>query len=405
MFDLAALEPPALAQVTSAAVGRAVQPTGTRAAAIPYDWGSIATAGLWRVEVSGRTARAPDRDDQAPGPVLYTYFVKLLRHARRWPGLAHLPDQGTRDEFVDYFPWRFELDMYECGIASVLPAGMRVPRLHHVKRIDADHLALWWEFVPERAAPWDLDDYRRAAFLLGRLAARRQDGAEVNRQLPPRCREVHPLGSALRYFTDRRVNRGVLPILREGRIWDRPLVSAALDQAGDPALPADMLALAGRLPEVLDRLDRLPQTYAHGDASPQNLLLPADEPGTVVVIDWGFGTLLPIGFDLGQLLVGLAHAGRPGPSSLEDIDATIFPAYLDGLAAEDYPAAPAQVRLGYLGGLAARSALSALPFELLSRPPDRQAEAGFLDRLRLTRAMIDLTAAVTAAEPELAVGQ
>jgi len=152
-------------------------------------------------------------------------------------------------------------------------------------------------------------------------------------------------------------------------------------------------------------LDRLPQTYAHGDASPQNLLLPAKEPGTVIVIDWGFGSLLPIGFDLGQLLVGLAHAGKSDPSGLRDIDAAIFPAYLEGLAAEDYPAAPAQVRLGYIGALTARSALSALPLELLSRPPAHQAEAEFLSRLRLTRALIDLAAEITAAEPEPATGK
>jgi hypothetical protein len=92
------------------------------------------------------------------------------------------------------------------------------------------------------------------------------------------------------------------------------------------------------------------------------------------------------------LLVGLAHAGKSDPSCLPDVDAAIFPAYLEGLAAEDYPAAPAPVRLGYLGALAARSALSALPLELLSRPPAREAQAEFLHRLRLTRAMIDLTA-------------
>ena len=106
----------------------------------------------------------------------------------------------------------------------------------------------------------------------------------------------------------------MLPALRAGQIWRHPLASAALRQSGDPALPGDMLTLAGRLPGVLDMLDRLPQTYAHGDASPQNLLLPVREPGTVIVIDWGFGSLLPVGFDLGQLLVGLAHAGpQPHP--------------------------------------------------------------------------------------------
>ena len=155
-----------------------------------------------------------------------------------------------------------------------------------------------------------------------------------------------------------------------------------------------MLALGERLPRLLDALDELPQTYAHGDASPQNLLLPAGEPGTIAVIDWGFGTLLPVGFDLGQLLVGLAHATDSDLSQLAAIDAAIFPAYLDGLASEDYKADPAQVRLGYLGSLAARSALCAIPVELLTGgavPADAAVLALVLRRLRLTRLMVDLT--------------
>jgi hypothetical protein len=94
-----------------------------------------------------------------------------------------------------------------------------------------------------------------------------------------------------------------------------------------------------------------------------------------VVIDWGFGSLLPVGFDLGQLLVGLMHAGQAEPSELPEIDAVIFPAYLDGLRAESYEADPGQVRAGYVGSLAARSALCALPAELLtSAAPDEATE-------------------------------
>ena len=62
---------------------------------------------------------------------------------------------------------------------------------------------------------------------------------------------------------------------------------------------------------MLDRLDGYVQCIPHGDASPQNLLVPADDPETFVVIDVSFRTPHALGFDLGQLLVGLTHAG-PG---------------------------------------------------------------------------------------------
>jgi len=69
--------------------------------------------------------------------LVYSYFVKLLRHVRLWPGLAMLPTDALREEMVRDVPWRFELDMYESGIGSLLPAGLRTPVLHHVKHADS----------------------------------------------------------------------------------------------------------------------------------------------------------------------------------------------------------------------------------------------------------------------------
>jgi hypothetical protein len=268
---------------------------------------------------------------------------------------------------------------------------MRTPVLYHAKTIDTDHIALWWEFITERSSPWQLADYRRTARLLGQLAARRREGAEINKALPDITRTAHAGGSALRYYTGRRVQQGVLPALQTEQVWSHPVMQAALECVADPALPSELLSLGAQLPRILDMLDALPKTYAHGDASPQNLLLPANEPETVVVIDWGFGTLLPVGFDLGQLLVGLASAGQSDPLQLAAIDAEIFPAYLDGLAAEDYKVEPAQVRAGYVGGLAARSALCVLPLEKLGgSDPDGEIEALMTTRLRLTRVLVDM---------------
>lgn len=382
VFELAALPPAELRVLAETVSGTPMPDPRMSATPLGHDPGSPVTAGLWRVEVT-----SPDRGG-VPG---CAFFVKLVRHTRLWPGLRWLPDDAARAEFIDFYPWQYELDIHRSGISSVLPDGMRTPQLHHVSRPDADHLSLWWEFVPERAAAWTLADYRLAARLLGRLAARRRAGARVNEALPAVARDAHQGGSALRFYASRRVIAGLLPVVRSGQAWQHPVLREALRLAGDRRLPADMAALGARLPQVLDLLDDLPQTYAHGDASPQNLLLPADEPGTIVVIDWGFGTLLPVGFDLGQLLVGLAQAGRADPAAIPAIDAEIFPAYLAGLAAEDYQVDPAQVRAGYLGSLAARSALCAIPLETLEQAvPDEQTIAMFAERMKLTRLMLDL---------------
>lgn len=380
-FRRAALGPAELAAAASAAAGRPVPDPVAHAVPVGYDRGSPATAGLWRVDVTSN------------GVAACTFFVKLVRDIRLWPILAHLPGEEARAEFISYYPWHYELDIHESGIGAVLPDGMRTPLLHRVTRPDEDHVGLWWEYIEQRPGGWTLADYRLAARQLGRLAARRHAGAAVNDALPPVARRP----SALRFYTGMRITRAVLPALRDGRAWRDPVLRAALRQAGDPDLPADMLALGGQLPRLLDALDQLPQTYAHGDASPRNLLLPAGEPGTIAVIDWGFGTLLPVGFDLGQLLVGLAHAGDGDVSEIAAIDAEIFPAYLDGLASEDYKADPAQVRLGYVGSLAARSALCAIPLELLTGgPADAATLALVTRRLRLTRLMLDLASELTA---------
>ena len=172
---LAALPPAELAAVAAAAAGREVQRATARAVPVDYDWGSPATAGLWRADVRA----------QADGAVLdLAFFVKLLRHPRLWPELSQIPDEAARQDFVGFFPWRFELDMHECGIGEILPAGMRTPVLYRARPVDADHVALWWEYVDQRPGPWELADYRRAARLLGALAARRRAGASANRRLP-----------------------------------------------------------------------------------------------------------------------------------------------------------------------------------------------------------------------------
>ena len=126
-FRLAALDPQELAAAASAAAGRPVPDAVAHAVPIAYDWGSPATAGLWRVRVtSGPVTSGPVTGDTATA---CTFFVKLVRDIRLWPMLAQLPDDEARAAFISYYPWHYELDIHEAGIAAVLPDGMRTPVL------------------------------------------------------------------------------------------------------------------------------------------------------------------------------------------------------------------------------------------------------------------------------------
>ena len=234
-------------------------------------------------------------------------FVKLLRHPRLWPQLQLIPEGPPRDFFLSSFPWRFELDMVLSGIADVLPEGMRMPELRHHEHFDDDHVGLWSELVDERAGPWSTDELSRAAYLLGRLAARRREGAEVNERLPEICRQL-PRGAALRYLVEGRVLVGARAELTDDALWAHPAMVEALAATGDLDLRTALLDQLDLALPVLGELDRLPQTYAHGDASVQNILVCHGEDD-LIVIDWGFASLLAVGFDLGQLLVGPMQPG------------------------------------------------------------------------------------------------
>jgi hypothetical protein len=236
---------------------------------------------------------------------------------------------------------------------------------------------------------WTSERFARAAHLLGQLAARRR---------PP---GVRPLGLdtgtptgpnlGLRMMFGGRVESIFRPAIEGDELWHHPTVAAALDRTGDHALISDLRSLVADGRALLDRTDSLPMTYAHGDASPQNLLVPVDDPDTFVVIDPGLNSQLPVGHDLGQLLVGLCHAGEMDPSGLEEVHLAILPAYIAGLTGEGMRVDPVDVERGYLAGLLLRSGFTAIPLEQLGAPTSDEAVALWSDRIRMTRAIIELS--------------
>jgi hypothetical protein len=361
-----ALDEELLTGAVSAALGRPVTLAGFTCVPVAYQPGSPATGALLRV--AGEAA-----DGEA-----WRLFLKVLQHPRHWPRIGDVP-AAIRQLFLDQFPWRMELAAWEPGFADRLPAGLRLPRLYRLDELGDDRVAVWMENVRTLDDSWEPPRFARAARALGGLAARRSDPALLAASgLPP--------GTGLRYYSRSRVELVGLPMLERDELWAHPLVAGAVDGR----LRDDLRALGARVPELLDRMDGLPQALPHGDASPQNLLVPADDPDTFVAIDVSFQSPQAVGFDLGQLLVGLTHAGELPAAALPEIHRRLVPAFTAGLRAAGGRATAGEVAFGYLASLVVRAGFTSLPFERLGEPPTPALAATFRERAALTRVIADL---------------
>ena len=382
-------EPGVLAEVARAATGR---PTAvvSRWWREPVDHviGSWGTAGLSRVR--GIAAVGAET-------LPWSAVVKVLGSSRGLPLPDSLPAHARgRIEAMAATDrtWRHEADVYLADLDDVLPTGMRLPVRYRIDDHD-DEIVEWLEDVPIADVTWDRARFTRAATLLGRLAVRLTRCT----RLPDSVLRVP--GEVLRLqWLERQVF--ALPALAGGAIWADPQVAAV----ADTGLRADLLRLAERVPALLATLDGLPQTLVHGDASPQNLLVPAGAPDTFVAIDWSLMGPAAVGYDLGQLLIGLAHAGRLDVDRLTTVHDAVLPAYTAGLADEGIRVDPDVVRFGCHAALVVRSAFSALDFSALEfsglpppGPPTPDRAATVARRVRLTRHLVDLGLALPHAGP------
>jgi hypothetical protein len=313
-------------------------------------------------------------------------FLKLLQSPKHWNLIGFLPLE-MQAAFIADFPWRLEERAYASNLRALLPDGLRFPQLYRAEELEDERIALWVEDVRESAAPWDLRRFERAARLLGTLAARRREG-EVEPFYPRTMSIEHR--DALRYYVEGRVERGAVPMLGDDSVWAHPLLEPCWPGGPHAGVRGRLQGLAERIEELFEGLAKLPHTYAHGDASPQNLLVPADAPNTFVIIDWGFDCPLAVGFDLGQLLVGLAHAGELRANELRAVHEAIIPAYVSGLREEGWDVAEGIVTYGYVASLLLRSAFTAIPFERLGEGYSPGLAAHFADRIALTRFLLDL---------------
>lgn len=332
---------------------------------VSYDIPAITTGGRWWVrgtaDVSGE--RTP-----------FTLFVKQVHEWSRSPFFADVPVE-VQPWAAQQVPWRTEGAVYRSDLVDHLPTGLAMPRPFGVHDIDDLSYAVWLEVVPTVDAEWDLDRYRRAAHLLGRFAG------------SPAVRDRANVGGHewdVSKYVEGRLKFQVLPMLGSDDLWHHPLLVEAFAD-----LRPRLDRAAASVDAVAAELMALPVLAGHGDACPNNLLVtPGDDDFTM--IDFGFFTALPVGFDLGQLLVGDVQIGLRPSDDLSERGAASLTSYVDGLAAEGMEIDEQAVRRAHALQLLLFTGLSALPFELLDAEPTEQVRAMAATRATIARYSLDL---------------
>ena len=308
----------------------------------------------------------------------FSLFVKHVQSWARSALFAEVPPE-LREMAEAGVPWRTEPLVYRSDLRDHLPEGFSLPRAVGVFDLDERSAAVWLEEVRPEQVAWDLALFERAAYLLGRMAG--------SSAVAPYAR-VGQHDWSLHVYLFGRLNSQVIPVLGSEEIWQHPLVAGAFDDD----LHRRLVVAGEQAAAYVDELSTFPHTAAHGDACPNNLLVTGDG---FTLIDFGFWQSLPVGFDLGQLLVGDVQLGRRSAEDLAERGAACLVAYYEGLVAEGFEIDLATLRRAHALHLMIFTGLSTLPFELLEQevtPALRDVAASRAAIARYSLDLLDATA-------------
>lgn len=360
-----------LAEIVAGWLGRDpadVELLESSAEEFPYDLEAITTAGRFWVEGEVATPESTEP---------FRFFVKHVQSWSRSPLFESVPPH-LREWAEGTVPWRTEPLIYRSDLRERLPAGLTMPRAVAVRDLDHKSAAVWLEDVAPVPRQWTGEQLAHAAYLLGRLAA------------SPSVHELAAIGEQergwpVRSYVEGRLTVQILPMVLGDDVWQHPLVAATFE----PALRDRMRAAAARVPSYLQEIEQVPMGTAHGDACPNNLLVQADSDD-IVLIDYGFWTTQPLGFDLSQLLLGDVQIGRRAATCLWRTEEDCFAAYVEGLRDEGCDAPTAQVRRAHALLMLIYTGLSSFPLEHLPHEPTPERHRIAAERAAMARFILDL---------------
>ena len=294
--------------------------------------------------------------DAAPMQGAASRALHLLSGAARVGAAEHpwrvvlkvLASVAGQDDPAHIFYWKREMQLYRSGLLDDLPAGLRAPRCYGCDELADGTVWLWLEHVQEDGErAWPLARWGLAARYLGQF-----NGAYLAGWPLPHAPWLG--GRRLRTWLER---HGELvariaaaprnPEVR--RFWPQPVVDA-------------LLRLWEERDAFCTALERLPQTFCHGDAIRRNLLARcrADGSEETVGIDWEYAGQMALGEEIGQTVSVASAFFDVAPADLPALDEALFAGYLAGLRDAGWRGDQRPVRFAYAAHAALRNAFNAV---------------------------------------------
>jgi hypothetical protein len=261
----------------------------------------------------------------------------------------HTHDPATEPSSLLY--WKREALLFQSSFLGDLPPLVAAPRCYGIEDVSAHEVWLWFEYIVDATGPeWQKADYCLAAEALGVFG-----GAYLAGRPVPSAPWL--ASRFLRRFATRAapaVER--LPSLRGHRVISRLFPSSVATGLAHIWEQRDALS---------DALDRLPQTFCHYDAHRGNVLVRSAPTGyQLVLLDWATAGSGPVGADGGMLIGVATQRTFFDVVEREDLDASIFSHYLQGLRRAGWLGDEHLVRFGYTATIALRILLGYMPDEL-----------------------------------------
>jgi hypothetical protein len=270
---------------------------------------------------------------------------------------------NTSNDPKSQWYWKRELLVYQSGLFDELPEGFATPQVYCIED-EPEFNRVWMEDMRDDVGMiWPLQHYGHVARHFGRFNGLHLAQHPIpswpwlmNGFLASRISKSEWADFAHHYPTLRESN----PLVQRG--WNDDLF-AAFDQ------------IWHEREHFLQVMANLPQTLLHNDAGRKNLFARRYPDGNVetVAIDWGFTGMGAIGEDLATIVSQSVYwFNGVRPEELPELDAIIFPAYVQGLRDVGWQGDPALARLGYTLCVVLRHGLGIFGMEWGARNEDRR---------------------------------